>query len=325
MFLGEIERAVRSFQRFARAVIGEDIGHPAREAHLRHAFTAVAVYQIARGKIRTGLIDDLAGLADALAAEQQHELLAAMACDMAFFVRNTGKKRSHEAQHPIARIMAMAVVDGLEMIDVAKRYAQRFPIADGFLHLLFQEHLERSAIGQAGQMILLRRLARGFEALLQRLGLFLVLAHLRLNLAGLVDHRAGEIDQGAHQLFGRIGAAFADLRLQRLAIAGSRRSGFCREQIEAVQIFFDRAKHLAQPIDGQLLGMPLGDDLFSQAIGDLTPVGKDRPHRLFYLKIIAGEIIEHEAEINRRKVEIMDEEERTDIVIELTPSLDLTA
>ena len=52
------------------------------------------------------------------AGQKNHELLAAPACKQVFFPQHIGGCVGYVAQHPVANLMAIAVVDRLEMIQV---------------------------------------------------------------------------------------------------------------------------------------------------------------------------------------------------------------
>ena len=44
---------------------------------------------------------------------------------MAIVLRNPRQPQRHRAQHPVAGIVAVGIVDALEIVDIADRHAQR--------------------------------------------------------------------------------------------------------------------------------------------------------------------------------------------------------
>src|SRR3546814_1324443 len=77
--------------------------------------------------------------------------------------------------------MTMNVVDLLEMIDIAKRDAQRLALVTRPDSRLTQGAFKCAAIRKAREMILFGRLARMLKVLLEQFGVFLAFAHLRFD------------------------------------------------------------------------------------------------------------------------------------------------
>src|SRR3546814_20858322 len=77
--------------------------------------------------------------------------------------------------------MTMNVVDLLEMIDIAKRDAQRLALVTRPDSRLKQGAFKCAAIREASEMILFGRLARMLKVLLEQFGVFLAFVHLRFD------------------------------------------------------------------------------------------------------------------------------------------------
>ncbi len=66
----------------------------------------------------------------------------------------------HGAQHPIADLVAMGVVDQLEVVEVEQHATQRGSVGQRILPGPRQELVQRAAIGQAGELVAVGRLAQ---------------------------------------------------------------------------------------------------------------------------------------------------------------------
>src|SRR3546814_19056791 len=92
--------------------------------------------------------------------------------------------------------MTMNVVDLLEMIDIAKRDAQRLALFQRPDSRLTQGAFICAAIRKTREMILFGRLARMLTVRLEQFGVFLVFAHLSIYRTAIVDHG----QRGRHEL-----------------------------------------------------------------------------------------------------------------------------
>src|SRR3546814_4661643 len=81
-----------------------------------------------------------------------HEFLAAVARDMAIIARNLRQCVGDDLEHAIAGVVAVGVVDRLEIVDVAKGDAQRDGLVARLAVMAFEQRLEGAAVGQAGQI-----------------------------------------------------------------------------------------------------------------------------------------------------------------------------
>ena len=112
----------------------------------------------------------------------------------AVVARHLAKTRRQRAQHPVARGMTVAIVDLLEMIDIAKRDAQRLALVARLDRGGDQLAFERAAVGQTGEMIDIGLAARAGEAFAQAVDLKLAARHRRFDLFDPAQHRARQVD-----------------------------------------------------------------------------------------------------------------------------------
>ena len=85
--------------------------------------------------------------------QDQHEFLAAVAADQVAGAEVLGDRLGDAAQDDVARGVAVRVVDGLEVVDVDERDAQRPLVAGRALDLGEERGEERLAVGDAGQAV----------------------------------------------------------------------------------------------------------------------------------------------------------------------------
>ena len=90
---------------------------------------------------------------DAGLGQDQHEFLAAVAADQVAGPQVARDDLGHPAQHDVATLVPVAVVDHLEMVDVDEGDAQRPFVAGGSLDLGEQLRQERLPVVDAGQAV----------------------------------------------------------------------------------------------------------------------------------------------------------------------------
>jgi len=84
-------------------------------------------------------------------------------------------------EHPVAELVAQAVVHVLEVVDIQEKHADEAVFAGGFFNGCVEQLKEMTAIGEAGQGVELRQLLQlqgafgnfGFEQVLLAAGCFL--------------------------------------------------------------------------------------------------------------------------------------------------------
>ena len=99
-------------------------------------------------------VEQVGGLLRIGALEQADELLAAIARDRHPAAQVLAQEARDEAEHAVAGMVAVPVVDRLEIVDVAQREGKGGGIRPG--QRLLHPREEAAAIGQAGEVILLR-------------------------------------------------------------------------------------------------------------------------------------------------------------------------
>jgi hypothetical protein len=134
--------------------VGDDAGDACREGDLTERLVGLAVAQTARGEVFARRVEPALGFRRGEPAEQQDELFAPVARDVAVVVRTLGEDLGDHLEHAIAGVMTVGVVDALEMVDVAECQAQCLTPGGGLGVLAFEFDFERPAIGQPGQVIL---------------------------------------------------------------------------------------------------------------------------------------------------------------------------
>ncbi len=99
------------------------------------------------------------------AGHQQAELLATEARDQVFLARVLGDRRGHRAQRVIAGLVAMGIVDVLEVVDIDHRHRHLLTIQVQLRQLALALFQEAAAIGQAGQEIAGGQVLQGADQL----------------------------------------------------------------------------------------------------------------------------------------------------------------
>src|SRR3546814_21155098 len=97
-------------------------------------------------------------------------------------------RSAHEFQDAVPYGMTMNVVDLLEMIDIAKRDAQRLALVTRTDSRLTQGAFKCAAIRKDREMNMFGLLARMLKVLLEKFGEFLAFALSRLDRTAFVDH-----------------------------------------------------------------------------------------------------------------------------------------
>ena len=149
--LGLVQRQVGSFQQlFAGvAVLGKQADADAGGHHHAPASQLDGLFHLLHDAL-----GHLPGFVAVMNSDQNAEFIAAKACHYIFMAayRALDMPGQHREQL-VARIVAKAVIDALEVINVEKDYRQH-ALASGFFRNLFREDLiETTAVEQAGQCI----------------------------------------------------------------------------------------------------------------------------------------------------------------------------
>jgi hypothetical protein len=214
----------------------KDIRQTRREGNLAEGLVIVSVDQASLGKALAHAIKALLGLRQGASPEEHHELLAAMARYVTFFVRNPRKQLSDEAQDTITRLVAMGIVDALEMVDVAKSQDKRIERCPGGFVLALEHRFERAAIGQPGKVIDFRVAPSLFQAAPQALGFRFAGPHLGFEAAGFFQHGLGKIGQGRNDLSGLLDACeVCHLLLKFVAVVRRRTMSGGRVRREGIE------------------------------------------------------------------------------------------
>jgi hypothetical protein len=96
---------------------------------------------------------------------QHEELLAAEAAEGVDLAQLGLERRRGVLQRAVAGRMAVAIVDGLEVVEVEHEHGERLSGAPAALHLAKQRLFHRPAVEQAGQAVVARAMAQvGEEA-----------------------------------------------------------------------------------------------------------------------------------------------------------------
>ena len=93
-------------------------------------------------------------------ARHHHELVAAQARQEVGAPRRLRQTRADLADQFVAGVMAVAVVDVLEAVEVHEQHGKRFVLACGVGHLARQRLFEVHAVGQAGQAVEVRQIVQ---------------------------------------------------------------------------------------------------------------------------------------------------------------------
>ena len=87
------------------------------------------------------------------AGEQQGELVAAVAGEHGRRRQGLAPHLGDQAQHPVAGVVALRVVDGLEVVEVQEGRGHRLTGAGGRAHQLVQRLVEAAPVGQPGERV----------------------------------------------------------------------------------------------------------------------------------------------------------------------------
>ena len=159
--LGEIERAVRiADQRVERQPFTGGIRSSDAEAHVHRLLER---WDAPLADQPTDAFGDEHGFGDRGLRQDHRELLTAVATQHVRAARAIDDRGSDRLDHAIADRVAVAVVDRLEVIDVADDQRDRVAVALGAAVLFFDALVEVAAIEQPGQAVADRELARLHE------------------------------------------------------------------------------------------------------------------------------------------------------------------
>jgi acetyl esterase/lipase len=205
--LGFVEQEVGFAQGVLRVAGGQR--DPCREGDLAERLVGLAHPEVARGDLLARALDQREGRLGIRIGQDDDEFLAAEPADNMRIER--GRERlGHHLEHAVAHRMTEAVVDRLEMVDIAKGDAhRRAPAAQRF-----ELAVDGAAIGEIGERVAGGVVARGVQVLAQPLGFALCLCELGFHGIGARDHGADEYRQiaaivGLRGIFAQIAAEFA--------------------------------------------------------------------------------------------------------------------
>ena len=133
----------------------DDAAHAGRHADVE------AVDQIRHRQCRLQLARDVVDHAE-LVHFRQHddELVAAVAACGVGVTRGGEEPGRHQAQHAVADVVAEAVVDALEIVEVEQDQRYRAVVARGLRQRLAETILQQAAIGQPGELVVAGQAAR---------------------------------------------------------------------------------------------------------------------------------------------------------------------
>jgi len=193
--LGPVKRRIGRPQRGAAFPGSEHIGDPGRECHLLDRYFGGAVDQVPVGQLGAQPVELFEGLGHGRVAEQHHEFLTAVARDMAALVGNPRQVVGHQLQHPVPGIVAVGIIDPLEVIDIAEGHAERFGRRPGGAVFRLIAGLEGAAVGQTGQVVFLGAAPGFLQLVLEAAGLLLAALHRPLDLQRALEHGLGDRGQ----------------------------------------------------------------------------------------------------------------------------------
>src|SRR5690606_32904993 len=140
-------------QRLLPPRIAPHVGQSGGEADLTNRFVGVPIDQLSRCELFTGAIQLVGSFIQAVAAEQDDELLTPVARDVTIVVRNPGQGLGDELEYTVSRVMSVPVINIFEAIDIAERNTERLSRGFRFFVLAFKDEFERAPVGQSGEMI----------------------------------------------------------------------------------------------------------------------------------------------------------------------------
>ena len=127
----------------------------------------VARDELAPHQPQADLIGDDARRVETGLRQDDGEFLATVARRRVAAFDRVGERLGDEAQHLIADLVTVSVVEALEMIDVGDEQAQRLVVVRGLAHRLAQTHLEGFAVRNAGERVGQRLALHRLEILLK--------------------------------------------------------------------------------------------------------------------------------------------------------------
>jgi hypothetical protein len=175
---------------------------------------------------------------------------------MASVIGNMRQRIGHGFQHAVARLMAMFVIDALEMVDVAKGDAQLFAIGAGGDMLAGKARFEGAAVGQAGQVVVVGTLAGLIQAAAQAFlaslrAISCSSARVRSSMARAMSSRSSIGGPGGM-------AQIVDMGGQRLMIIGGGAFGVGCGGAEFVDVGFHALHQAVHGLVLVLLAQPRG-------------------------------------------------------------------
>src|SRR5579859_1953497 len=150
-FLGLVERLVGMAENLVQrvAILGID-GDPGREGALNMALSDV---DLLRGEIAAPIVDAGQRLFPGGARQQDQDLFAAGAEDEIALANPLGQELADRGQHPVAGLMAVMIIEPLEIIEIDHDDRQRLALPVGLGGQLAADLVKEAAVMQAGQRI----------------------------------------------------------------------------------------------------------------------------------------------------------------------------
>ena len=135
------------------------------------------------------------GLAVGQIQEQGNKLITTQARQGVAFAQGVLHLQGQRHQQPVAHIMAVAVVDSLEPIEINKGHPHQLAMAQRLRHGLVQAVHQQRAVGQAGQRVVMRNVFE-LALMLLEVGDVRKQRHIVFNLALRVAHGADGLHAG---------------------------------------------------------------------------------------------------------------------------------
>ena len=206
------------------------------------------------------------GKGDIGVGHHHHEFLAAIAAGQIDAAHIGGDAAGEFLQHLVADVMAMGVVDRLEIIDVHDHESQRLAVLLGVGDQIVQMPAHIAAIVQAGELVGDRHFQAELNIVAQAVGIALLAqlgAHPRHQF--VLVHRPGQIVVDAHlQRLGQLAAVAVRHHHQDGHVAAFRQRAQLRAKAQAVE-----AAH-------------------AQADNDQIGIAAPHPHQRFLERIHGG-------------------------------------
>src|SRR5690606_13925923 len=109
--------------------------------------------QVVLGGLSAQLLGDLPGMVQVGLAQQQQELLSSPAADDVGAAQTAAQALGEGLQRLVAGVVAVAVIEPLELVEVDQQRAQRALLALGVLQRLPGQQVEAAAVGQSGELV----------------------------------------------------------------------------------------------------------------------------------------------------------------------------